>query len=131
MSLARYLGGKTSPANTTVRSCDRSNLLKLPKHASRVSTDGTEYQTETRSFSSHCAIETGKVVARSGITVRQAPAWQVAKTSNTDRSKWSGAGLQTRSSEVSLASAADQFTNVSELRWEIITPFGVPVDPDV
>ena len=51
--------------------------------------------------------------------------------SNTDRSKWSGAGLQTRSCSVSPAAAAAHSTNVSELRWEIITPFGVPVDPDV
>ena len=51
--------------------------------------------------------------------------------SKTDRSKCSGAGLQTRSCSPSPAAAAAQSTNVSELRWEIITPFGVPVDPDV
>ena len=51
--------------------------------------------------------------------------------SKTDRSKWSGAGLQTRSCAVSPAAAAAHSTNVSELRCEIITPFGLPVDPDV
>jgi acyl-coenzyme A synthetase/AMP-(fatty) acid ligase len=55
----------------------------------------------------------------------------VAKMSKTDRSKCSGAGLQTRSCSLSPAAAAAQSTNVSELRWEIITPLGVPVDPDV
>ena len=51
--------------------------------------------------------------------------------SKTDRSKCSGAGLHTRSCSPSPAAAAAQSTNVSEFRWEIITPFGVPVDPDV
>ena len=51
--------------------------------------------------------------------------------SKTDRSKCSGAGLQTRSCSPSPAAAAAHSTNVSELRWEIITPFGVPVDPEV
>src|SRR5690242_4276495 len=94
-------------------------------------TEGTEYQIEIRSASSHLAIDTGKVAAPSGSTVRHAPARQVAKMSKTDRSKCSGAGLQTRSCSPSSAAAAAQSTNVSELRWEIITPFGVPVDPDV
>ncbi|SRR5258708_6652604 len=72
----------------------------------------------------------GRAVPRSG---RPCPPCRLrsAKTSKTDRSKWSGAGLQTRSSVMSPAAAAAQSTNVSELRWEIITPFGVPVDPEV
>ncbi len=94
-------------------------------------TDGTEYQTEIRSLVSHCVIEIGNVAVPSGSTVMQAAARQVAKTSNTDRSKLSGAGLQTRSSSVSPAADAAHSTNASELRWEIITPFGVPVDPEV
>ena len=61
----------------------------------------------------------------------QAAAWQVAKMSKTDRSKCSGAGLQTRSCSPSPAQAAAHSTKVSEARCEIITPFGVPVDPDV
>ncbi len=61
----------------------------------------------------------------------QAPARQVAKTSKTDRSKWSGAGLQTRSCSRRPAQAAAHAQKVSEARCEIITPFGVPVDPEV
>jgi hypothetical protein len=96
-----------------------------------VSTDGTEYQTETRSRSIHPASRAGKTVMFSGETTRQAATLQLAKMSNTDRSKCSGAGLHTRSSSPSPAHAVDQSTKVSEARWEIITPLGVPVDPDV
>ena len=42
-----------------------------------------------------------------------------------------GAGLQTRSCSLSPAQAAAQSTKVSEVRCEIMTPFGVPVDPEV
>ena len=51
--------------------------------------------------------------------------------SKTDRSKCSGAGLQTRSCSRRPAQAAAHATKVSEARCEIITPFGVPVDPEV
>jgi len=61
----------------------------------------------------------------------QAAAWQLAKMSKTDRSKCRGAGLQTRSCSLSPAHSAAQATKVSELRCEIMTPFGVPVDPEV
>src|ERR1700728_1560944 len=131
MSRARYFGGNTSPAKITVRRRDRSNRATPPKQASSVRSDGTEYQTEICSRSSHVAIDTGKVAAPSGSTAMQAAARQLAKTSKTDRSKCSGAGLQTRSCSPSAAAAAAHSTNASELRWEIITPFGVPVDPDV
>ena len=96
-----------------------------------MSTDGTEYQTEICADSIHRAIDTGNVAVPSGSTAMQAPARQLANTSKTDRSKCSGAGLQTRSWSVSRAAAAAHSTNVSELRWEIMTPFGAPVDPDV
>ena len=66
----------------------------------------------------------------SGATTMQAAAWQLAKMSNTDRSKCSGAGLHAGPAPQS-AVAADHFTKVSEARWEIITPLGMPVDPDV
>src|ERR1700739_3750885 len=84
-----------------------------------------------RSCSSHRAIDTGKVAAPSGRTARQAAARQVEKTSKTERSKWSGAGLHTRSLSLRPAAAAAHSANVSEFRWEIITPFGRPVDPEV
>src|SRR3984885_15489193 len=96
-----------------------------------VSTEGTEYQTETRSRSSHCASRAGKMDIFSGTTVMQAPALQAAKMSKTDRSKCSGAGLQTRSSSPRSVQAAAHSTKVSEARCEIITPFGAPVDPEV
>src|ERR1700728_3830377 len=96
-----------------------------------VSTEGTEYQTETRSRSSHCASRAGKMDMFSGTTVMQAPALPVAKMSKTDRSKCSGAGLHTRSASHRPALAAAQSTKVSDARWEIITPLGMPVDPDV
>ena len=67
----------------------------------------------------------------SGVTTMHAPASQLAKTSKTDRSKCSGAGLHTRSSAPRPVQVADQSTKVSEARWEIITPLGVPVDPEV
>ena len=94
-------------------------------------TDGTEYQTEICSFSIRSASRTGKMAAPSGSTTMQAPARQVAKMSKTDRSKCRGAGLQMRSPSPSPALAAAHATKVSELRCEIMTPFGVPVDPDV
>src|ERR1700735_923299 len=131
MSRARYFGGTPPPAKSTSRSGDGSNRATPPKQASSVRTDGTEYQTEICSRSSHVAIDTGNVAAPSGSTARQAAAWQLAKTSKTDRSKCSGAGLLTRSCSPSPAAAAAHSTKASELRWEIITPFGVPVDPDV
>ena len=94
-------------------------------------TEGTEYQTEICSRSSHCASRAGKIDVISGTTTMQAAALQVAKMSKTDRSKCSGAGLQTRSCSPRPAQAAAHSTKVSEARCEIITPFGVPVDPDV
>src|ERR1700749_630580 len=96
-----------------------------------VSTEGTEYQTEIRSRSIHCASRLGKIAVFSGSTVRQAAALQLAKMSKTDRSKFSGAGLQTRSSAPRPAQSAAHSTKVSDARCEIMTPFGVPVDPDV
>src|ERR1700761_4993819 len=96
-----------------------------------VRTEGTEYQTEIRSCSIHSARCAGKVEVISGSTTVQAAVRQVAKMSKTDRSKWSGAGLQTRSCSVSPAQFAAHATKVSEARCEIITPFGVPVDPEV
>src|ERR1700744_507785 len=96
-----------------------------------VSTDGTEYQTEICSFSICCARRTGKVVAPGGSRTMHPPAEMVAKTSKTDRSKCSGAGLQTRSDSVSPVAPAAHTTKVSALRCEIMTPFGVPVDPEV
>src|SRR5215469_5057833 len=96
-----------------------------------VSTEGTEYQTETRSRWIHSASRAGNSAVISGITVMQAAALQLAKMSNTDRSKCSGAGLHTRSWSPSPTHAAAQFTNVSEARCEIITPLCVPVEPDV
>ena len=51
--------------------------------------------------------------------------------SKTDRSNCSGAGLDTRSSSRRPAQAVAHSTKVSEARWEIITPLGVPVDPEV
>src|ERR1700759_1926103 len=96
-----------------------------------VRTEGTEYQTEIRSRSIHSASSAGNVDIISGSTTMQAAVLQAAQTSKTDRSKWSGAGLQTRSSSVSPMQFAAHTTKVSEARCEIITPFGVPVDPEV
>src|SRR6185437_12313379 len=96
-----------------------------------VRTEGTEYQTETRSRSIHCASRAGKIAIFSGRTVMQAATRQLAKMSKTDRSKFSGAGQQTRSSSLRPAQPADHSTKVSDARCEIITPLGVPVDPDV
>src|SRR5689334_13542372 len=96
-----------------------------------VRTEGTEYQTEICSVSSHCTSRAGNIDVCSGSTAMVAAALQVAKMSKTDRSKCSGAGLHTRSCSVRPAQAAAHSTKVSEARWEIITPFGVPVDPEV
>src|ERR1700761_2792892 len=96
-----------------------------------VSTEGTEYQAEIRSAASHCASRVGKIAVPSGTRARQAAVFAVAKMSNTDRSKLSGAGLATRSSGPRPVQSAAQSTKVREARCEIITPLGVPVEPEV
>src|SRR5258708_40374693 len=66
----------------------------------------------------------GRAVPRSG---RPCPPCRLrsAKTSKTDRSKWSVAGLRTRSSVARPSAAAPQSTNLSGWRGEIITPLAV------
>src|ERR1700743_1302996 len=96
-----------------------------------VRTEGSEYKTEICSLTSHCASRVGKIDVFSGTTAMQAAALQVAKMSKTDRSKCSGAGLQTRSCSLRAVQATAHSTKVSEARCEIITPLGAPVDPDV
>src|SRR5208337_1038762 len=96
-----------------------------------VNTVGTEYQTVIRSRSISLTSSTGKVDTSSGTRIIVAPTRQEEKISNVDRSKCRGAWFETRSSSIRPAHSAAQFTNVSEFRCEIITPFGVPVEPDV
>src|ERR1700728_3231529 len=96
-----------------------------------VRTEGTEYQTETRSPAIHCASRAGNIAVFSGTTARQAAARQLAKTSKTDRSKLSGAGQAARSRSARPVQATAPSAKVSDARCEIITPLGVPVDPDV
>jgi len=69
-------------------------------------------------------------VASSTITT-VAPREKDDHRSNTERSKWNGATEDTRSSDRSPTQSAVQSTKASALRWESITPFGTPVEPEV
>ena len=77
------------------------------------------------------ATSTGNSVASGRSSETDAPAAAAAKRSRIERSKCSGAWLESRSCSVIANSSAAQRTNVIALRCESITPFGSPVDPDV
>ncbi len=77
------------------------------------------------------ATSTGNTDILDGTSTRVAPARAAAYRSKVDRSKWSGAWLDTTSSATTAYSSAAQSTNPRQARWLSITPFGVPVDPDV
>ena len=69
-------------------------------------------------------------VASSTITT-VAPREKDDHRSNVDRSKWNGATLDTRSSSRSPTQSAAHSVKARAFRWESITPFGTPVEPDV
>ena len=93
--------------------------------------DGTEYQTVSSESRIHVASSTGKSASCCGTSTTAAPAFAAANRSKTERSKWSGAWLERRSSSVTPNSSVAQSTKAIALRWESMTPFGTPVDPDV
>ena len=93
--------------------------------------DGTEYHTVMPESRIHLACSTGKSDSPSGTSTTAAPARAAANRSRTERSKWSGAWLESRSSSVTWNSSAAQSTNASAFSCESITPLGTPVEPDV
>jgi len=84
-----------------------------------------------RRSSMNVARSRGRTDFSGGTSTTAAPAPAAANTSKIDRSKWSGAWLDRRSSDETANRAMPQSTNVSAFRWESMTPFGSPVEPEV
>ena len=93
--------------------------------------DGTEYQIVIPESLIQRASSMGKRASSGGTRTIAAPACVAANKSKTDRSKCRGAWLESRSLSRTSNSSTAQSTNASAFRWESITPFGTPVDPDV
>src|SRR6266545_3181925 len=130
-SRRRYGVGKTSPAKTTCRREERSLGSTSPWGTSSISADGTEYHTVSPRSATKRAVEAPICATSGGTGCRVPPTLAQANRSNTERSKWNGAWLENRSSGVSSSTAVAHSTNVIPFRWESITPFGSPVDPEV
>ena len=81
-------------------------------------------------MSSSHAVGLVSPVDSSGMT-SDAPAESVPKISKTDRSKLSDESASTRSFEESLIRSLISISVLIAPWWSIITPFGVPVDPEV
>lgn len=96
-----------------------------------MSADGTEYQTWMLFAWIRSSMRRPDMTVASSTTTIVAPRDSVAQTSNTDRLKWKGATLATRSPSRSPIASAAQSTKAAALPCESMTPLGMPVDPDV
>src|SRR5579885_1374948 len=77
------------------------------------------------------AILPGETFNDTGAGCSSAPAANVANRSRNDRSNVSGGCAELRSSEAMPKYRTAHSMNVMTFSWEITTPFGVPVDPEV
>src|SRR5947209_8486434 len=97
----------------------------------RISADGTEYQIVIAFSESHCTSSRGRRAMASSTSSTLAPDRKATYRSKTERSKWKGAWLESRSDGATRNSRAAHSTKASALRCEIVTPLGVPVEPEV
>src|SRR5690349_10404768 len=129
--LLRCFTGKTSPANSTVRRRLKSYCARFPNSASRLRTDGVEYQTVSCFEAINDASFPGLLPSSSEIKCRVLPCFAGRYRSKIERSKWKGAWLLKRSCSSGVNTEEHQSTKLSALRWLNVTPFGIPVDPEV
>src|SRR5574338_569817 len=127
----RYFRGNISPANRTRRSLEKSRVCRFLYVASRESAEGTEFHTDIFVSEMYSASFAGKMATASGTTTTQAPALNATKTSKIDISKCNGARLDNRSSFSIPKKLQAELTKVKEFRCESMTPFGLPVEPEV
>ena len=92
---------------------------------------GTEYHAVISFSRMRSTMRGPETTIASSTTTIVAPRESDDQMSKTERSKWNGATLATRSFALNWIRSAAQSTNASAFRCESITPLGMPVEPDV
>src|SRR6185437_1915807 len=121
--------GKASPAKMRARRRDWPRRGAKSWRATRA--EGTEYQTEMRSFSIQSATALGKRAVTASKRQTAAPRLRLAQRSKMERSKWKGAWLATRSAGPRLIWSAAHSMKLRAWPWVSMTPLGTPVEPEV
>jgi hypothetical protein len=93
--------------------------------------DGVEYHIVMRFDAIAGAKRAGSLPTSSPNRTTVAPCFMGTCRSRIERSKWKGAWDEKRSSSVGSSASPHQSTNAAAWRCESVTPFGVPVEPDV